>query len=73
MITTSKDGFWWQVDAEILNSLERLLKLDVDFKREALKKIDSACFVGGCQYVAAADLLDEDEVAWKIWLAFTMR
>ncbi len=34
-----------QVDAEILNSLKDGLKRR-DFKREALKKIDSACFVG---------------------------
>ncbi len=38
MITTSKDGFAF-IDAEILNSL-RLGLPDVDFKREALKKID---------------------------------
>ncbi len=37
----------------------------MDFKREALKKIDSAALWGGRQYVAAVDLLDENEVFLK--------
>ncbi len=39
----------------------------MDFKREALKKIDSAFAFGkgGRQYVAAVDLLDENEVFLK--------
>lgn len=67
MITTSKDGFCDKSDAEILNSLrDWVSSCDVDFKREALKKIDSAFALwGGRQYVAAVDLLDENEVFLK--------
>jgi hypothetical protein len=67
MITTSKDGWCSKSDAEILNSLKDLVSsCDVDFKREALKKIDSAFALwGGRQYVAAVDLLDENEVFLK--------
>lgn len=67
MITTSKDGFCDKSDAEILNSLKDLVsRCDVDFKREALKKIDSAFALWGArQYVAAVDLLDENEVFLK--------
>lgn len=67
MITTSKDGFCDKSDAEILNSLKDWVSsCDVDFKREALKKIDSAFALwGGRQYVAAVDLLDENEVFLK--------
>lgn len=67
MITTSKDGFCDKSDAEILNSLRAWVSsCDVDFKREALKKIDSAFALwGGRQYVAAVDLLDENEVFLK--------
>lgn len=68
MITTSKYG-WCddKSDAEILNSLKDWVSsCDVDFKREALKKIDSAFALwGGRQYVAAVDLLDENEVFLK--------
>ncbi len=61
MITTSKDGFATS-QTLILNSLKDwVLSCDVDFKREALKKTDSA-FAGVRQYVAAVDLLDENEV-----------
>lgn len=64
MITTSKDGFCDKSDAEILNSLKDWVsRCDVDFKREALKKIDSAFALwGGAEYVAAVHLLDENEV-----------
>lgn len=67
MITTSKDGFCDKSDAEILNSLKDWVsRCDVDFKREALKKIDSAFALWGArQYVAAVDLLDENEVFLK--------
>lgn len=67
MITTSKDGWCSKSDAEILNSLrDWVSSCDVDFKREALKKIDSAFALwGGRQYVAAVDLLDENEVFLK--------
>lgn len=67
MITTSKDGCCSKSDAEILNSLKAWVSsCDVDFKREALKKIDSAFALwGGRQYVAAVDLLDENEVFLK--------
>lgn len=67
MIATSKDGFCDKSDTEILNSLKDwVLSCDVDFKREALKKIDSAFALwGGRQYVAAVDLLDENEVFLK--------
>lgn len=67
MITTSKDGCCSKSDAEILNSLKDWVSsCDVDFKREALKKIDSAFALwGGRQYVAAVDLLDENEVFLK--------
>lgn len=67
MITTSKDGFCDKSDAEILNSLsDWVSRCDVDFKREALKKIDSAFALWGArQYVAAVDLLDENEVFLK--------
>lgn len=68
MITTSKYG-WCddKSDAEILNSLKDWVSsCDVDFKREALKKIDSAFALwGGRKYVAAVDLLDENEVFLK--------
>ena len=59
MITTSKDGWCEKSDAEILNNLKDWVSsCDVDFKREALKKIDSAFALwGGRQYVAAVDLL----------------
>jgi hypothetical protein len=65
MITTSKDGWCNKSDAEILNSLrDWVLRCDLKYsKREALKKIDSAFALwGGRQYVAAVDLLDENEV-----------
>ncbi len=35
---------------------------DVDFKREALKRLILLLLVGGRQYVAVVDLLDENEV-----------
>ena len=67
MITTSKDGWCSKSDAEILNILKDWVSsCDVDFTREALKKIDSAFALwGGRQYVAAVDLLDENEVFLK--------
>lgn len=67
MITTSKDGWCNGSDAEILESLKDWVsKCDVSSKREALKKIDSAFALwGGRQYVAAVDLLDENEVFLK--------
>ncbi len=42
-------------DAEILNSLKDWVSSCTDFKREALKKIDSALLLWGGQYVAAVD------------------
>lgn len=67
MMATSKYGCCDKSDAEILNSLKDWVSsCDVDFKREALKKIDSAFALwGGRQYVAAVDLLDENEVFLK--------
>lgn len=67
VIATSKDGWCSKSDTEILNSLKDwVLSCDVDFKREALKKIDSAFALWGArQYVAAVDLLDENEVFLK--------
>ena len=64
MIITSKDGWCDKSDAEILNSLKDWVSsCDVDFKREALKKIDSAFALwGNAEYVAAVHLLDENEV-----------
>lgn len=67
MMATSKDGWCDKSDAEILDSLkEWVSRCDVSYKREALKKIDSAFALwGGRQYVAAVDLLDENEVFLK--------
>lgn len=67
MIATSKDGWCDKSDTQILNSLKDWVSsCDVDFKREALKKIDSAFALWGArQYVAAVDLLDENEVFLK--------
>ena len=67
MMVTSKDGWCNRSDAEILNTLrDWVSSCDVDYKREALKKIDSAFALwGGRQYVAAVDLLDENEVFLK--------
>lgn len=67
MMVTSKDGWCDKEDAEILNTLrDWVSSCDVDYKREALKKIDSAFALwGGRQYVAAVDLLDENEVFLK--------
>ena len=64
MITTSKDGWCEKSDAEILNSLKDWVSsCDVDFKREALKKIDSAFALwGGGLYVEAVHLLEENKV-----------
>lgn len=67
MMATSKYGWFSKSDAEILESLKDWVsKCDVSSKREALKKIDSAFALwGGRQYVAAVDLLDENEVFLK--------
>ena len=68
MITTSKDGWCNMSDAEILNSLKDWVsRCDVKYvKSDALKKIDSAFALWGArQYVAAVDLLDENEVFLK--------
>lgn len=67
MMATSKDGWCEKSDAEILNNLKAWVSsCDVDFKREALKKIDSAFALwGNAEYVAAVDLLDENEVFLK--------
>lgn len=67
MMATSKYGWCGKSDAEILESLKDWVsKCDVSSKREALKKIDSAFALwGGRQYVAAVDLLDENEVFLK--------
>lgn len=67
MMATSKYGWCKKSDAEILESLKDWVsKCDVSSKREALKKIDSAFALWGArQYVAAVDLLDENEVFLK--------
>ena len=67
MMATSKYGCCDKSDAEILESLKDWVsKCDVSSKREALKKIDSAFALWGArQYVAAVDLLDENEVFLK--------
>lgn len=67
MMATSKYGWCDKSDAEILESLKDWVsKCDVSSKREALKKIDSAFALWGSrQYVAAVDLLDENEVFLK--------
>ncbi len=54
MITTSKDGFATSQTLRLLNSLKDWVSsCDVDFKREAFEKIDSAFALwGGRQYVA---------------------
>ena len=67
MITTSKDGWCEKSDAEILNSLrDWVSRCDVSFKREALKKIDSAFALwGNDEFVSAVNLLDENEVFLK--------
>lgn len=67
MITTSKDGFCDKSDAEILNSLKDWVsRCDVSFKREALKKIDSAFALwANDEYLSALRLLDENEVFLK--------
>lgn len=65
MITTSKDGWCAQSDAEILNSLKDwVLRCDVKYvKSDALKKIDSAFALwGGGRYVEAVHLLEENKV-----------
>ena len=67
MMTTSKDGWCEKSDAEILNSLrDWVSRCDVSYKREALKKIDSAFALwGNDEYVSAVRLLDENEVFLK--------
>ncbi len=65
MITASKDGFCDKSNAEIsANNLKDwgFRSCDVDFQREAAKKIDSAAFAlwGGRQYVWQVDL-EENE------------
>ncbi len=73
MITTSKDGFATS-QTEILNSLKDCLSCDVDFKREALKKIDSLLLLVGLSIrVAAVDLPDENEVFLKNLIGLIMR
>lgn len=65
MITTSKDGWCSQSDAEILNSLKDWVsRCDVKYvKSDALKKIDSAFALwGGGRYVEAVHLLEENKV-----------
>lgn len=65
MITTSKDGWCAQSDAEILNSLKDWVsRCDVKYvKSDALKKIDSAFALwGGGRYVEAVHLLEENKV-----------
>jgi hypothetical protein len=65
MITTSKDGWCNQSDAEILNSLKDWVsRCDVKYvKSDALKKIDSAFALwGGGRYVEAVHLLEENKV-----------
>ncbi len=57
-ITTSKDGFCDKSDAEIWTAW-KIGFARRDFKREAWKIDSCFCFVSGCQYVAAVDLLDE--------------
>ncbi len=66
MITTwGKDGFVTSQTRDFLNSLKDWARCDVDFKRGALKRLILlfALWVG-CQYVAAVDLLDENEVSF---------
>lgn len=67
MMATSKYGWCYKSDAEILESLtDWVSKCDVSSKREALKKIDSAFALwGGAEYEAAVHLLDENEVFLK--------
>ncbi len=43
-MVTSKDVLRHGQTAEFANSLGGVSSCDVDFKREALKKIDSACY-----------------------------
>lgn len=65
MITTSKDGWCAQSDAEILNNLKDWVsRCDVKYvKSDALKKIDSAFALwGGGLYVEAVHLLEENKV-----------
>ena len=65
MITTSKDGWCGESDAEILNSLKDWVsRCDVKYvKSDALKKIDSAFALwGGGRYVEAVHLLEENKV-----------
>mgnify|MGYP006927147833 FL=1 len=65
MITTSKDGWCNESDAEILNSLKDWVsRCDVKYvKSDALKKIDSAFALwGGGRYVEAVHLLEENKV-----------
>lgn len=65
MITTSKDGWCAQSDAEILNNLKDWVsRCDVKYvKSDALKKIDSAFALwGGGRYVEAVHLLEENKV-----------
>lgn len=65
MITTSKDGWCDESDAEILNSLKDWVsRCDVKYvKSDALKKIDSAFALwGGGRYVEAVHLLEENKV-----------
>lgn len=65
MITTSKDGWCNNSDAEILNSLKDWVsRCDVKYvKSDALKKIDSAFALwGGGRYVEAVHLLEENKV-----------
>lgn len=65
MITTSKDGWCNESDAEILNSLsDWVSRCDVKYvKSDALKKIDSAFALwGGGRYVEAVHLLEENKV-----------
>ncbi len=65
MITTSKTSFATKSDAEILNSLKigfQVVTWILSVKRERLILL---LLWGGRQYVAAVDLLDENEVFLK--------
>lgn len=68
MIVTSNKGWRDKTDSEIFDSLgDWVMKCDLKYsKSEALKKIDSAFALWGArQYVAAVDLLDENEVFFE--------
>lgn len=68
MITTSKDGWCEESDAEILNSLKDwVITCDLKHsKDDALDKIARASALwGGADYVTAVHLLDENEPYFK--------